>query len=152
MVFDKFRSTLPANPQHNRQPDNDITSVTTSSSTPSAPNNATYRIRQIAMQQDRFIAVSKQLLAAINNPRKKNMKKMDGTVECKYSAHIAHGNKEQTDSAAQTKQGQPIVFQYSPIHFQQGKVKQDNCHEPHLLQRALEWPNKGTGQRISTIR
>ncbi|MFQ8748472.1 MAG: hypothetical protein ACLR8T_10815 [Alistipes finegoldii] len=83
-------------------------------------------------------------MAAINSPRKKEYEKMDGTVECKYSAHIAHGNKEQTGSAAQTKQGQPIVFQYSPIHFQQGKVKQDNCHEPHLLQRALEWPNKGT--------
>ena len=25
---------------------------------------------------------------------------MDGTVECKYSAHIAHGNKEQTRTTA----------------------------------------------------
>ena len=60
------------------------------------------------------LEVQKQITAEA----KKEYEKMDGTVECKYSAHIAHGNKEQTDSAAQTKQGQPIVFQYSPIHFQ----------------------------------
>ena len=50
------------------------------------------------------------LVSMLKEKVSKEYEKMDSSVECKYSAHIAHGDKEQTDSAAQTKCGQPVAF------------------------------------------